>query len=109
MAKTQTRASAADMVRPRPVVVSVSGPYGEASFIPSTFSSVMIVIGGSGVSFGLAHLEGLVSDCLAGDGRTREVELVWIVREAGQCRLSPARPYDLVKFRYLTDDDDHPP
>lgn len=66
------------------VVVSISGPYGPASFIPSTFSSVMIVVGGSGISFALAQLEGIVSDCLSGSGRTREVEMVWIVREAGK-------------------------
>jgi len=77
---------------PFKVVVSVSGPYGPATFIPSTFASVMIVVGGSGVSFALAQLEGIVSDCLAGDGRTREVELVWIVREAGELRFSASVP-----------------
>jgi ferric-chelate reductase len=64
------------------VVVEVTGPYGQANFIPATYSSVLLVVGGSGVSFALGVIEGLLRDCTAGDGRTTSVELVWTVRES---------------------------
>lgn len=79
--------------------MEVGGPYGQVNFIPSTFQSVLIVVGGSGVSYALSVLEGIVQDCLKGDGRSADVELVWTVRESGvsptpisfalECLLTP--------------------
>ncbi|TCD71873.1 hypothetical protein EIP91_000005 [Steccherinum ochraceum] len=77
----------------------VDGPFGSAARADwGAYSSVLIVAGGSGVSFGLSILE-LMTQCLSGrDGRhfgsraggwrqrsfkTTRVRFVWLVREFG--------------------------
>lgn len=43
---------------------------------------MLLFVGGSGVSYALGVIEGLLQDCASGDGRTTSVELVWTVRES---------------------------
>ncbi|KAG9121030.1 hypothetical protein FRC07_003191 [Ceratobasidium sp. 392] len=65
----------------RSVYVLVEGPYGGPghSIIPS-FSGVMLVLGGSGITFGTSVLEDLVAKSLDGTARTVCINLVWVVQ-----------------------------
>ncbi|KAG8768868.1 hypothetical protein FRC12_005313 [Ceratobasidium sp. 428] len=65
----------------RSVYVLVEGPYGgpRHTIIPS-FSGVMLVLGGSGITFGTSVLEDLVAKSLDGTARTMCVNFVWVVR-----------------------------
>lgn len=80
--------------------MEVSGPYGRANFIASTFASVAVIVGGSGISYGLAVVEGIVQDCLSGNGRTSDVELVWTVRESGASPSARA-PADVSRLTII--------
>ena len=64
--------------------MSLEGPYGQAAFVSSLFSSVLVVAGGSGVSFALSIAESVIRDVQSGKGRTRELVVVWTVREPGE-------------------------
>lgn len=81
----------------------VEGPFGSAVRASyGSYSTIMIVAGGSGVSFGLSVLQ-YVTLCLAGrDGKhlggkaggwgrkgfkTRRVRFIWIIREFGECLM----------------------
>ncbi|CAD6590389.1 MAG: hypothetical protein TREMPRED_005719 [Tremellales sp. Tagirdzhanova-0007] len=60
---------------------SVEGPYGgPINFIFPAFSSVLVVVGGSGVSFGLGVIRGLISDMYHGRALCKHLTLVWTVR-----------------------------
>ena len=103
----------------------VDGPFGSASRANwGSYASVLIVVGGSGVSFGLSILQ-LMALCLSGkDGRhlgsrsggwgksnfkTTRVRFVWLVREFGK-NLYPrqvqtfmfhsARSYPMVRVSF---------
>ncbi|KAK4686481.1 isovaleryl-CoA dehydrogenase, partial [Tremellales sp. Uapishka_1] len=77
---------------------SVEGPYGAfgrwrggfhidtvlggpINFIYGAFESVLIVVGGSGVSFGLGVVRGILSDTKKGKTACKNLTLVWTVRE----------------------------
>jgi ferric-chelate reductase len=67
------------------VKVVIEGPYGgPGSAIPSSFSSAMIVVGGSGITFGTSSVEELVAAAENGTTRTKYVELVWVVQEQSE-------------------------
>ncbi|QRV98391.1 Ferric reductase like transmembrane component [Ceratobasidium sp. AG-Ba] len=73
----------------RSVYVLVEGPYGGPgnTVIPS-FSGVMLVLGGSGITFGTSILEDIVAKSLNGTARTLCVNFVWVVQHP-----SAADPY----------------
>ena len=73
-----TRSSAAT------VSMSLEGSYGQCNFVSSLFSSVLVVAGGSGVSFALSVAESVVRDVQSGRGNTKELVVVWSVREPGE-------------------------
>lgn len=94
-------------VAPRadPVLVraGVDGPMGSAGRVPwLDFSTVLIIVGGSGVTFGLAMAEYICQVMAAPgyNGNTRRVRFVWIVREYAEitwaagafCRFRAAVP-----------------
>lgn len=67
----------------------VDGPFGSSVRVKWVgYSSVMIVVGGSGVTFGLAVLEDIctqISMANRTSQRVRRVRFVWLVREFGKC------------------------
>ncbi|KDQ20918.1 hypothetical protein BOTBODRAFT_26929 [Botryobasidium botryosum FD-172 SS1] len=63
-----------------PVSVAIEGPYGCANFLYAAYPSVLLVAGGSGVSYILGVAEGIAQDSARGRARTRELTLVWSVR-----------------------------
>ncbi|QRW12947.1 Ferric reductase like transmembrane component [Ceratobasidium sp. AG-Ba] len=65
----------------RNVYVLVEGPYGGPgnTVIPS-FSGVMLVLGGSGITFGTSVLEDIIAKSLDGAARTLCVYFVWVVQ-----------------------------
>ncbi|EUC57319.1 incomplete iron reductase, partial [Rhizoctonia solani AG-3 Rhs1AP] len=64
------------------VKVVIEGPYGgPGSTIPSSFSSALIVVGGSGITFGTSSAEELVAAAENGCTQTKYVELVWVVQD----------------------------
>ncbi|WVQ81040.1 hypothetical protein IAT38_003147 [Cryptococcus sp. DSM 104549] len=61
--------------------VLVEGPYGgPCSLVFSSYSSVMLITGGSGVTFALAVLEDLIHKSFKGHTRARTVHFVWICK-----------------------------
>lgn len=66
----------------------LDGPYGGCSVRVEEYESVLFVSGGSGITFVMGVLDGLVGRCLGrgkniGEVRTRRVEVVWCVRSFG--------------------------
>jgi len=73
------------------VHVVIEGPYGgPGSAIPASFTSALVVCGGSGITFGTSTVEELVVGAETGSTRTRRVELVWVVQE--HTAISPLLP-----------------
>ncbi|KAG2004715.1 ferric reductase transmembrane component, variant 2 [Coprinopsis cinerea AmutBmut pab1-1] len=65
------------------VKVWVEGPYGgPGRMIFPSFSGVVLVVGGSGITFGLAMLQDLVAKDLKGESRAKYIELVWVCPDA---------------------------
>ncbi|KAF8340632.1 uncharacterized protein EI90DRAFT_3117135 [Cantharellus anzutake] len=67
--------------RPYPVAVLIEGPYGGCNLVYSAYSSVLLVAGGSGVSYVLGVAQGMVADARLGKSRTRELNIIWSVRD----------------------------
>ncbi|KAG8705482.1 hypothetical protein FRC09_002931 [Ceratobasidium sp. 395] len=64
------------------VKVIVGGPYGGTGpVILASFSSAMIVVGGSGVTFATSAVEEMILQAENGCARTRILELIWVVQE----------------------------
>ena len=62
--------------------VMLDGPYGgPGNTMFSSFSSVLLVSGGSGITFSLAQALSLQAKALQGLVRARSIDLVWIVKE----------------------------
>lgn len=70
-----------------PVQVMFDGAYGGCSIDLGDFESVMLVAGGSGVTFTLGLLDDIVGRCVklarAGREKTRRIEFVWCIRSFG--------------------------
>lgn len=67
--------------------VLVEGPYGGmGNTMLSSFSSVLLVAGGSGISHALALAHDLVTRAPTGSVRARTVDLVWLVRTEDDAR-----------------------
>lgn len=94
----------------------VDGPFGSSIRARwSTHSTVLIIAGGSGVSFGLSVLQ-YICMCLAGrDGRslggrsggwgkksfqTQRIRFVWLIREYGECSMTRIQEswVDITRF-----------
>lgn len=71
-----------------PVQVMIDGPYGGCSIDMGNYESVLLVAGGSGVTFTLGLLDDIVGRCIRlgrRDGeRTCKIEFAWCVRSFGQ-------------------------
>jgi NAD(P)H-flavin reductase len=64
--------------------VWVEGPFGgPARTVFSSFSGALLVVGGSGISFGLSMVEELLGKDLKRESRIKYIELVWIVQDPG--------------------------
>ncbi|KAL7422396.1 ferric-chelate reductase Frp1 [Cryptotrichosporon argae] len=63
------------------VSATVEGAYGRASRLDA-YDAVVLVAGGSGISYALAHALAIIDAAKAGRGATRAVRLVWMVRSA---------------------------
>lgn len=67
--------------RPRTTTVIVEGPYGGlGNTLPTSFSSVVLVAGGSGITNALAFAQDLVGRSPSGVVAARTVDLIWVVR-----------------------------
>ncbi|KAH9918084.1 uncharacterized protein B0H18DRAFT_1032521 [Fomitopsis serialis] len=65
----------------RSVTVLIDGPYGgPGNTVITSFSGVMLVAGGSGITYALSTVEELLQMRAVGSSRARMVELVWSVR-----------------------------
>ncbi|EIM22023.1 hypothetical protein WALSEDRAFT_68507 [Wallemia mellicola CBS 633.66] len=60
----------------------IDGPYGSAERVKwSNYSSILLVCGGSGISFGVSILQHVCNTISLGSGPLRRVRLVWLVKE----------------------------
>lgn len=66
----------------------IDGPYGESATMAS-FESVVIVIGGMGITFALPVLMDLVRRVRAEDAVTKQVELVWSIKNKCEQKAKP--------------------
>ncbi|KAL5524840.1 hypothetical protein ACEPAF_9986 [Sanghuangporus sanghuang] len=77
--------------RIREMRVIVEGPYGGlGNMVMSSYSSVLLVTGGSGVTFGIGQAEELVQHISSGKSAVKFIELVWITQDKSS--LSPMLP-----------------
>jgi ferric-chelate reductase len=58
---------------------------GTGNAIVSSFSSSLIVVAGSGVTFALATIRDLIKNGTRGSSRVRILELVWVVQDSREC------------------------
>ncbi|KAF8608490.1 hypothetical protein BDV93DRAFT_519518 [Ceratobasidium sp. AG-I] len=73
----------------RSVYVLVEGPYGgPGNTMFASFSGIMLVLGGSGITFGTSVLEDMVAKKLSGAARAACINFVWVVQQP-----SAADPY----------------
>ena len=80
---------------------SVEGPYGgPINFIFPAFESVLLVAGGSGISFALGVARGLLHDVRHGRAACKHIALVWVVREHANLAALWAQIEDLVQLSH---------
>ncbi|KAF8347435.1 hypothetical protein F5887DRAFT_1172715 [Amanita rubescens] len=73
----------------RTVKILIEGPYGGPGHaIFASYSAVVMIIGGSGITFALSTIQDLVQKGLRGDSRVKVIELVWMVQSPGSCLSS---------------------
>jgi ferric-chelate reductase len=69
------------------VTVMMDGPYGGSSLDFGEYESVLLVSGGSGVTFSLGILDDLVGRIVKlkrkGGEKTKRIEFVWYIRSYG--------------------------
>jgi ferric-chelate reductase len=61
---------------------------GPGHAISASYSAVVMIIGGSGITFALSTIQDLVQKGLRGESRIKVIELVWIVQSPGILFLS---------------------
>ncbi|TBU24548.1 iron reductase [Dichomitus squalens] len=70
-----------------PVQVMIDGPYGGSSVELGDYESVLLVAGGSGITFTLGMLDDIVARCIKlgrpNGEKTRRIEFAWCVRSYG--------------------------
>jgi hypothetical protein len=78
-----------DAATGRAVHAILDGPYGGPTLDAGAYAAVFFLAGGSGATAMLGQLDDLVGRCVrrgrARGERTRRVEWVWCVRDAGTC------------------------
>ncbi|WWD19270.1 hypothetical protein CI109_103728 [Kwoniella shandongensis] len=81
----------------RKITIIIEGPYGGPGnmLIPS-FSSVLLVAGGSGITSTLGHAHDLITRAPTGVVRARTVDLVWLVRTEDMAKPLMGTLLDLV-------------
>jgi len=64
----------------------------------SSFTSALIVVGGSGITFALSCIEDLIMKAEEGASRTRVIQLVWVVQDPCESLLlsKPKRKIALI-------------
>ena len=76
-----------------PVQVMIDGPYGGSSVDLGQYGTVLLVSGGSGITFTLGLLDDIVGRCIKlrrrGGERTRRIEFAWCIRSFGEHPSSP--------------------
>ncbi|KIL62831.1 hypothetical protein M378DRAFT_80578 [Amanita muscaria Koide BX008] len=66
----------------RKVRLLIEGPYGGSGHaIFASYSSVVMITGGSGIAFALSTIQDLIQKELRGESRVQAIELVWIVKD----------------------------
>jgi hypothetical protein len=74
-----------------PVQVLIDGPYGGSSVDLGDYETVLLLSGGSGITFTLGLLDDIVGRCVRMGRRngekTRRIEFVWYIRSFGECQL----------------------
>ncbi|TEB36637.1 hypothetical protein FA13DRAFT_1762022 [Coprinellus micaceus] len=63
------------------VKVWIEGPFGGSRMVFTGFSAAVLVVGGSGITFGLSMMEGVLAKDRNGESRLRYLELVWLVQD----------------------------
>jgi len=67
----------------REVNVLIEGPYGgPGNAVLSSFSAALIVVGGSGITFGLPVIQETFQSILCAQSHLRIIEFVWVVQES---------------------------
>ena len=66
------------------VKAAVEGPYGGKRSL-SSYEAVLILAGGSGVSFAISHLLQIIEEAKAGRSRIKNVQIVWMVKSKCAC------------------------
>lgn len=65
------------------VKVWVEGPYGgPGRMLFASFSAAVVVVAGSGITFGLSMIQDLIEKDVKGESRVKYVELVWVTADA---------------------------
>ncbi|KAH0834213.1 iron reductase [Lanmaoa asiatica] len=85
----------------RLIRVMIDGPYGGSSVDLGQYETVLLVSGGSGITFTLGLLDDIVGRCIKlrrrGGERTRRIEFAWCIRSFGEHpSSSPAYRYILL-------------
>jgi len=70
-----------------PIQVMIDGPYGGSSIDLGDYESVLLMSGGSGVTFSLAMLDDIITRCIKrgrpNGEQTRRIEFAWCIRSYG--------------------------
>jgi len=65
------------------VKVVIEGPYGgPGDCMFASYSAVVVVVGGSGITYGLSIIKDLVQKDLLGQSRVKTLEVIWVVQDA---------------------------
>ncbi|KAG6888257.1 hypothetical protein C0992_009146, partial [Termitomyces sp. T32_za158] len=73
------------------VKVLVEGPYGgPCHAIFASYSAAVFIVGGSGITFALSAMQGLIRDDLAGRSRVKSITLIWSIQDPSS--LNPLLP-----------------
>lgn len=83
-----SKASFDDDGLPRPVLVSIDGPYGGCSLDLGRYETVLLMAGGAGVTFTLGMLDDILGRCVRlgrrSNEKTRRIEFVWCMKSFGE-------------------------
>lgn len=68
------------------VKVWIEGPFGGSRMVFTSFSAAVLLVGGSGITFGLSMMEELLEKDRNNESRLRYLQLVWTVTDPGGFR-----------------------
>ncbi|KAG6377928.1 hypothetical protein JVT61DRAFT_14717 [Boletus reticuloceps] len=84
----------------------IDGPYGGSSVDLGQYESVLLVAGGSGITFTLGLLDDIIGRCVKlrrrGGERTRRIEFAWCIRSFGERLPRPSLTGTLHRFSHLS-------